>query len=568
MKLSDYIVQLLEERNIKHVFGYPGGMITHLMESLSHSKEIECHLAYNEQGAALAAVGYAQVSNEPVMVFSSSGPGATNLITGIADAWFDSVPVLFVTGNVNTYEAKNQINVRQKGFQEANIVEMVSGITKYAVQLNYPDKVQEVFGKAFFEINNGRKGPALIDIPMDITRAEVNVAVEKGQVCDENISDDYLHEIIKIVDRKLEKSKRPVLLLGNGVHSAGIESEICKLVKNIGAPVVTSLPASDLLPKLGRYGQGFIGAYGCRSANIIIEKSDLVISIGSRLDNRQTGNDVKWFATEAELVRFEIDKEELLLNVKDNEVKICGDISKIIPRVCDVIKQYGFEEWLEICESIQKELEEYDKTPQTNFLNKLISTFRDDAVITTDVGQNQIWVPQAIKNKDCRRILFSAGFGCMGYSLPAAIGACIATKNTVYCFNGDGGLQMNIQELQFAVREQLPIKIIVLNNNSLGMIRHFQELYFENNNFMTTYESGYTVPQFEKIANAYGIPAISVDMSDVEQCSTFMEKNKLCLINIDMGYPTVLEPKSIYNKPLAYQIPPIPEEVQRKLMSM
>lgn len=569
MKVSDYIVRYLERIGVTDVFGYPGGMITHLMDSLSHSNIITSHLSYNEQGAAMAAVGYAQASHKPVMVFTSSGPGATNLLTGLCNAWFDSVPVLFITGNVNTYESRGTHNVRQKGFQEAEIVDMVAGVTKYVKKINNTEEVKESLETAIRMMSEGRPGPCLLDIAMDVTRGDIepNFSIRS---CDEEESDNLRSDNLNLdaVFAALRQAERPVLLLGNGIHICGCEKLIVQLVQKLKMPVLTSLPASDLLSYCVPYSQGFIGAYGKRSANIILEKSDLVIAMGSRLDNRQTGTDVSWFATKAQLIRFEIDKEELGLVVKEGEIQVNCNIRQVLSRLIEFPNNKEYSKWLAVCSQIQGKLRNYDKTPQLEFLHELIDAIPDDGLITTDVGQNQIWVPQAMGYEKHYRVLFSAGFGAMGYSLPAAIGASIACKKDVYCFNGDGGIQMNIQELQFIVRENLPVKIVVLNNSSLGMIRHFQELYFDNNSFMTNQGHGYSSPCFAKIANAYGIPSISVDMNSIEKSKKFLAENRACLLEVMVGNPTYLEPKSIYNKPLAYQLPEIPKELQNELMSL
>ena len=300
----------------------------------------------------------------------------------------------------------------------------------------------------------------------------------------------------------------------------------------------------------------------------MLEKSDLVISVGSRLDNRQTGTDVSWFATKAELIRLDIDEEELKLTIKKGETQYRCDLAEILPVLLEKEFSREYQEWLTVCRKIEEKLDSYDQNEPVEFLKELFSYLPEESVITTDVGQNQIWVPQAMDIRKKVRILFSAGLGSMGYSLPAAIGAQIASGKPVFCFNGDGGVQMNIQEMQFIAREKIPVKIIVLNNHSLGMIRQFQELYFDSNHFMTTEGCGYSAPDFSAIAQAYGIPARNVSLNEAKTCAEFLMCHDHCLINVDMGNRTYLKPKSLYNKPLAYQIPSLPEELQDELMEM
>lgn len=565
MKLSDFIVSFLEKKGVTDVFGYPGGMITHFMESLSHSKNIKTHLSRHEQAAAFEAVGYVKSSKKPTAVFTSSGPGATNLVTGICDAWFDSTPVLFITGNVNTYESRAGYNVRQKGFQETDIISIVSSITKFSKYIQNEYEIKDILENAWDKMYSERKGPSLIDVPMNITRAEIDT-----NALSFNIEKQKNSQVIDFgeIEKIINESKRPVILIGNGVHISDCEESVAKLIQKWKIPVVTSLPAVDLQHDYYPYSQGFIGAYGKRAANIIVEKSDLIISIGSRMDNRQIGTDSSFFATKAKLIRFDIDNNELNVKVKSDELSYCADIRFVIDGLDKISIKNDHSHWIYVCEKIQDTLQSFDRTDQVTFLKKIIDSLPNGSYVSTDVGQNQIWVPQALSVQKKVRMIFSSGFGSMGFSLPAAIGAAIANHMPVYSFNGDGGIQMNIQELEVIVRENLPIKIIILNNSSLGMIRQFQELYFNNNDFLTNRGHGYSCPDFEKIGNAYGIPSINANLNDVEMIQEFIKNNHYCLINIDVNNPTYLNPKSIYNKPLSHQIPELPEEIQKYLMEL
>lgn len=565
IKVSDYIVEFLVEQGVEHVFGYPGGMITHFMESLSKCGLIQTHLCYHEQAAAFEAVGYSKVSNKPTVVFTSSGPGATNLLTGISDAWLDSTPVIFITGNVNTYESKKSFLVRQKGFQELNITNIVSSVTKYCTYLEVPTNVKYELQKSFFLANSGRKGPCLIDIPMDISR----------QMIDENNLEEYLGSAILqncLIDcnifQMLSSSQRPVVIIGNGIHISGSENEVASIIKKWKVPVVSSLLAVDMLYYFGDYSFGFIGAYGSRVANIILDKADLVISIGSRLDNRQIGNDRLRFSSNAKLIRLDIDANELDLKVKDDEIDIICDIKSFCDSYdCDN-GSFDFSDWLKVCDDIRNRLSSFDGNMQVHFLKDLLSSFREDGTIVVDVGQNQIWVPQALSVNMKTRMIFSGGLGAMGFSLPAAIGASLATNSVVYSFSGDGGFQMNIQELQFVKRENLNIKFFILNNHSLGMIRHFQELYFEGNEFLTTEKGGYIAPDFVKVGEAYGIPSKRFTLGDLRDIVKFSCENSPCIIDIDVGTKTYVEPKSVYNRPLSYQLPPLPLEEYEYIMKL
>ncbi len=563
MKASDYIVSYLENRRIQHVFGYPGGMITHFMDSLSKSKNIKAHLTYHEQGAAFAACGYAQITKNPTVAFATSGPGATNMITGICNAWFDSIPTIFITGQVNVYEGKGNLSIRQRGFQETDIISIVKSITKYAVYIDDVKRLPYELDKAYNLTLQGRWGPVLLDIPMNVFSAEI-------ELCNAEVyTKEPIKQIIDLlnvteeINEKISCSKRPCFIIGNGAHCVNSEM-IISLVEKYNIPVVTSMPAVDILPTKHRLNYGFIGAYGNRTANTIIEKSDLLVTFGTRLDGRQTGTNRDWFATKAQIMRIDIDDNELKDPIKSNEIQIKCDLINLIPYLTEfekVIKEHDC--WIEVCDKIRDKLYTFDEQIPTKTVRHISKMLPNDCIVTTDVGQNQVWVAQAFDIKEKQRVLFSSGHGAMGYSLPAAIGACLATGKIVISFNGDGGLQMNIQELQTISREKLPIKIIVLNNQSLGMIRHFQEMYFESNFMMTVANTGYTVPDFVDIAKAYKIDAIKYNDDTDDECFIQMIRNdKPCLIEVLLENNTYTKPKSVYNRPLSYQEPLLTDEIQ------
>lgn len=569
MKLSDYIVLFLINKNITHVFGYPGGMVTHLMDSFDKfSDQIKVCTNYHEQACAFSACGYAQYSHKLGVAYATSGPGATNLMTGIANAYFDSIATLFITGQVNTYEQKGDTHVRQKGFQEMDVVSIVRPITKYATMIINAEDIRYELEKAYYYAMSGRKGPVVLDIPMDIFRAEINPEALKGFDEIKEDSVDY-YQISEILKKYLLKAKKPIILAGAGISKANKIDEFRKLVEILKIPVVTSMIAIECLNSDSPYNFGFIGAYGHRYANFVTAKSDLIISIGSRLDSRQTGVDNKVFAENATLIRIDIDEKEISNKIKENEIQIICDIEKLLPALLNTEFEVSCEKWLETCNMLKSELKELD-CEIGNVMAKYLSIVVDeDAVITTDVGQNQVWIAQSFQIKSGQQILFSGGHGSMGYSLPAAIGAYYASEKPVICINGDGGIQMNIQELQLIAREEIPIKIIVLNNYSLGMIRHFQEMYFESNYVQTRKEKGYTPPDFTKIANAYGIRSINVtSVEQLEELRVILIDALPVLINIDLDNNTYVYPKLSIGKPIYDQDPLMNRELFNTLCGM
>lgn len=564
MKTSDYIVEYLIDRGITDVFGYPGGMVTHLMDSFSrYQGQITAHVTYHEQGAAMAACGYAQVSGKTGVAYATSGPGATNLITGIANAYMDSIPTLFITGQVNSYEQKYELRVRQKGFQETDIVSMVKPITKFATQINDATKIKYYLDKAFFIANHGRKGPVLLDVAMDVTRTDINTDELEGyfHIKKNKIKVEVSH-LIPIIQR----AKRPVILIGNGLDRRSKEWK--DTINKLSIPVVSSMIAVDIQEGLD-YFYGFIGAYGNRTANFVVAKSDLIISIGSRLDIRQVGAKRENFAKKATLIRVDIDEGELDYKVHDDEIDILADAGEFIDEILNKwpIRDYSY--WIDICNTLKDTLAEYDDRSYNRIIRKISTLIPEGTVITTDVGQNQVWVAQSFVVKKEDRILFSGGHGAMGYSLPASIGAAIASKKMVYCFNGDGGIQMNIQELQLVAREQLPIKIILFNNNSLGMIRHFQEMYFSGNYFQTTKIGGFTSPDFNRLADAYQIDYYIVNCEeDIDYLKDVFTNEKPTLIEVKLNENTYVFPKLEYGKPIQDQEPLLDRKLFNELMKL
>lgn len=570
MKASDYIVEYFIKKGITDVFGYPGGMVTHLMDSFSkYSKQIESHVTYHEQGASFAACGYAQVTGKMGVAYATSGPGATNLITGICNAYFDSIPALFITGQVNTFESKDGLNVRQRGFQETDIVSMVSTITKHAIRITNPQELKFHLDYAFYIAQEGRKGPVLLDIPMNVFRAEVNPNEMRGYA--EEINDthkEYLTEKEEdILRQALIRAKRPVLLLGQGIKSAGVIELARQIVEELKIPTVSTMLSIDVIGS--EWNFGFIGAYGERVANFIVAKSDLLITIGARLDVRQVGARRENFAPDAKLIRIDIDAGELEYRVHQEEIGIVGDAGAALRTLQQIARQQelAYENWVSTCCFIQKKLQGIDKRIPNELIERLGDIIPDEVVITTDVGQNQVWVAQSLKTKKNQKVLFSGGHGAMGYSLPAAIGCACGSNHTVYSFNGDGGVQMNIQELQTVARERLPIKIVILNNYALGMIRHFQEMYFQDNYTQTVADGGYTVPDFEKLAHAYGLDYKSIrDVSDIE--AEIFEGNEPAIIEVMINEKTYVFPKLEFGKPNQDQEPLLDRELYSSLMEL
>lgn len=565
-KVSDYIVDFLVKKGITDVFGYPGGMVTHLMESFrTRDNQIQAHVNYHEQASAFCACGYAQVSGLPGVAYATSGPGATNLVTGICNAYFDSIPAIFITGQVNTFESRAGLKIRQKGFQETDIVSMVSGVTKYCSYIADADNIRMELEKAWFWANEGRKGPVLLDIPMNIFRSVIETDTLPGY-CPEG--EDVCQIPWEQILSAFREAERPAILLGAGNKFGDVRNFIRTFSACCSIPMVTSMPAFDLLERSDPNHYGFIGAYGDRIANFLLAKCDLLLTVGTRLDVRQVGANRENFAPNARIIRVDIDQGELDNPIKTNELHIKAKADIFWQELLE-IKEYikSPEEWITVCNIMREKLRGMDLKTPTRLLRSFSRIVPGQAVITTDVGQNQVWTAQSFENRGSQEILFSGGHGAMGYSLPAAIGAYYARQGPVISLNGDGGIQMNIQELQFIARENLPITIVVLNNQALGMIRHFQEMYFDNQYYQTVPSGGYNAPDFGKIAAAYGFPYYIVrSCADIEEIDWDFQHSQLVEIRIDED--TYVFPKLEFGKPNQDQEPLLDRRLYDYLMGL
>lgn len=609
MKVTDYIVEFLQRKGIHDFFGYQGTMIAHLVDSIEKNPHTRSHSSYNEQGAAFAACGYAQAGEKCACAYATSGPGAANLISGIADAYFDSLPIIFFTGQLNTYEYSGIPGLRQQGFQEIDIVAMTKPVTKYAVQIRKEEDIVKELNKAWKIANTGRKGPVLIDLPMNIQRgyvatpvfeteneAQTGAAKATHMVSAEvNMTQQNLVKVravetdaVQTILQELSMAHRPVILLGHGVSDRKVREELFTLARKWQIPVITSVLEMSALPWDDPLNFGCIGgAYGHRYANMIANaKSDLLICLGISLCTRQIGTKVHEFAKNAKIIRVDIDSFNLERNIHENgkdEWKFCTDAAEVIfglkCRTDEEAVEYDFGNWLTVCQEIRSELRKFDDTIPERYPNRMISilsdALADTSAVAVDVGQHMVWCYQSFHNRKDQKMLFSGGHGAMGYALPAAIGAYYATGEPVACICGDGAFQMNIQELEWVAREQLPITMIVMNNHALGMIRHLQRDYFDNVYADTTQGHGFSSCNFEKVAKAYGITAISMTADEVKEgAAAFLQKAEQegqkapRLLEICMEPGTYAYPKTCLGEPIHNQQPYAPEDIYDKLMNL
>jgi acetolactate synthase-1/2/3 large subunit len=581
MKLSDYVIDFIVKQGVFHIFEFIGGAITHLIDSTIDRDDIQCISVHHEQAGAFAAEAYARINGKLGVAMATSGPGALNMLTGIGSCYFDSVPCLFITGQVNTYEYKFDRPVRQIGFQETDIVSIVKPLVKYAELVIDAGKIRYHLEKAVYLAQTGRPGPVLLDIPMNIQRVQIDHDVIEGFIgsdehrrlektrpsCDEAV----LSEVIKLFG----KAQRPVILAGGGIRTAHATEHFRAFVDKTGIPVVCSLMGLDALPSDHPCNFGLIGAYGNRYSNLTLANCDLLSVLGSRLDSRQTGTRPDTFARAARKIHVDIDRNELNAKVSV-DLAIQSDVAVFLSALNERLDDYRKPDLSPWYAAIERYRAKYPtRSNETGsaaidpnlFMEWLSGHCGNDDVICLDVGQNQMWAAQSFRLKEGQRMLISGGMGAMGFALPAALGAAKAAPGKrVVVISGDGGIQVNIQELDTIINNRLPIKIIILNNGCLGMVRQFQDLYFGGRRQSTVI--GYGCPDLVKIAAAYGLTATSISSLDDADAvlEKFLATEGPSLLEVKLARSTWVNPKLVVNRPIEDMSPHLDREELKEEM--
>lgn len=494
---AEFLVDCLIKLGVTDVFGIPGGVVLDFLYELDRRKdEITAHLSFHEQCAGFAASGYAQFSGKLGVAYATKGPGITNLLTPVADAYSDGTPLLIVTAHSEKVLDKN---IRFTGEQELDTVDIFKSVTKYAVRIDsaaaFPLEVKKACNIAL----EGRKGPVLIDVLTSVFTENILDITTPNNV--ETIipikSADYIIE-------KLKTSHRPIILIGDGIHQSRAESLVRELAEKANIPVLSSRCAEDIMSTSEMY-YGYIGSHGIRYANFILSKADLIIALGNRLAFPINSASFKSICENAEIICVELDENEagrLIPNCKCFIENVTDTLNELAGRNICYIRP---EKWISVCKKLKKELFDADINSPTRILLKAFRTIGSDVTIVNDVGNNEFWSSRAyIYSGISNRVLYSKCFGALGCSLGKSIGAYYASKSPMLCVTGDQGLQLNSQELQFIGMHKLPIAILLLNNNSSGMIRSREKQRYGR--FVhTTHDSGYGTPNFKKLAEAYGI---------------------------------------------------------------
>lgn len=509
---SEAVILSLLEEGVDTIFGYPGGAIMPIYDSLYHYQDKVNHLLVrHEQGAAHAAQGYARVTGDVGVCFATSGPGATNLMTGIADAQIDSTPIVCITGQVPSHLLGTD------AFQESDVLGISMPVTKWNFQITSPEEIPEAIARAFYIAKTGRPGPVLLDITKNAQFGELDFEYTP---CEKIRSYHPYPEInpkdIEDAAAVINGAKKPYILVGHGVLISGAEKEVLELSEKANIPVASTLLGLSSFPPDHPNYVGYLGMHGNYAPNVLTNECDVLIAIGMRFDDRVTG-DVNQYATKAKVVHIEIDPSEIDKIIK-TEVDVNADAKQALEQLIPLINKADHSSWIEEFRTLEKmeyekviEGDIYPKTSQVKMgeVVRMISEIsKGEAIVVTDVGQHQMVASRYYKFRKPNSLVTSGGLGTMGFALPAAMGAQVGQKDEkVIAIAGDGGFQMTIQELGTIAQYNIPVKIVVLNNNFLGMVRQWQQLFFEKRYSFTEM----TNPDFVKIVDGYGIPCKRVD---------------------------------------------------------
>ena len=559
MRVSDYISKALADLGVRHVFMLTGGGSMFLNDAIGHEPRIQCVFNHHEQACAIAAEGYARITNTPGVLNVTTGPGGINALNGVYGAWVDSIPMLVISGQVKRETMLSTYNIpglRQIGDQEADILGMVKGITKYAVLINDPEDVRYQLEKAWHLAQAGRPGPCWLDIPVDVQNSQINPELLKGYDLaeDHSVLETELSSICRDILERLAKAERPVVMAGKGIRLGNALEEFESVIRELGIPVVPAWTALDLVASDDPLFCGRPGDLATRAGNFTVQNSDVLLVLGSRLGLRQVSYNWNSFARFAYKIQVDIDAVEFQKPTVKIEQPVHADVKVFLQEMLRQIKQNKFNkekhsDWLAWCKA---RLDRYPsvlphhrarKGEYTNpyyFIERLFENLDSDDVVVCGNGTANVAAFQAANLKNGQRLIANTGDASMGYDLPAAIGAAVARSGKrVICLAGDGSLQLNLQELQTVVQYQLPVKIFVLNNNGYVSIRLSQANMFKRLTGESA-QSGVSFPDIVKLAQAYGLPAMRIGYDQLEsgiQSALQMSGPVICDVFLDPDQP-------------------------------
>lgn len=541
MKFTDYVVQFIAELGVKHVFLVSGGAAIHLVDSINKRADIDYICNNHEQACAMAADGYSRGNGNIGVAISTSGPGATNMLTGVCGAYYDSVPVLYITGQVTTWRLKGDSGVRQVGFQETDVIDIYKSVTKYATMIRKPEDIKYELQKAVHIATSGRKGPVLIDLPDDLQRSEIDPSNLREFVPE--LEEPSKLDVAKCIDL-LRQAEKPLVVFGNGVKLSGAEREAVLFVEKLGLPVLQTWTDMDVLPFNHPLNAGSFGQHGSKYGNVAIQNSDLLFVLGSRIDTHMTGSILDNFAPKAKKIIVDIDACEI--NRLPHDVGIVSDVKIFLDTINEEnLNINDISKWRNQIDHWKKQyptvLPSYYEDIVVNpyvFFKKMSECVKDNDLIAVDTGSALAWFMQAFEFSG-QKVFSDFNNTAMGWCLPASMGLMLSTGKRVIAVMGDGALQMNIQELSTVKLHNLPIKIFVISNKGYSMIRQTQDDWLKSEYEASTSETiGF--PDFVKVANAYGLRTVDINTRD-EITSKIMEVLNdddpvFCNVNVPDSY--------------------------------
>lgn len=565
MKVSDYLVNELVRIGVTDVFGIPGGVILEFIYALERQKNrIKAHLNFHEQASAYAACGYAQYSGKLGAAYCTCGPGITNMITAIADAYFDSIPVLFITAHSH---ADMNCEMRIAEEQQLNPIPLIEHITKYAVRIENTEEVCPQILKACELALSDRKGPVLLDFSSKILKTDILVKESSDLHIEKK--DVNMMSNIEVIKKYIEQSHRPIFLIGDGIRQEDVIRKIVEFSQKVQIPVISSRFAQDIMPEESLY-YGYIGSHATRYSNFILAKSDLIIALGNRMAFNLNSKSFGMAMQKKRVIRIEVDESEFIRKVP-NSFNINTDVNSVISDMLITdIKYANCEDWVNICNVIKEKLFGYDVKFPVDILSEIIAKIDEETPLVCDIGNNELWVSRAYAySKSKARIIHSKSLKTVGSAIGKAIGVYYACNQVVVCFVGDQGFQFNIQELQYLKDNNLPIIIILINNNSSGMLRTAEKNQGYSQFIHTTYDSGYSTPNFKNVVKAYGLEYFLIEVKDdIMMLEQALLKKKPCIIEFIIDDTVDADQYLPKGNPCQKFTPEIPVELYEELDNM
>lgn len=529
MKLSDYVIDFLVKQNIHHAFLVSGGAVIHLVDSAARHPQIQPICVQHEQFGAASADGYARVTGNLGLMMVTSGPGATNIVTSVCNAYFDSIPVIYLTGQVARFRIKQSKKLRQKGFQETDVVSIFEDITKYVTLITDPTAIRYELEKAIYMAREGRPGPVVLDIPDDLQREEIQPSQLKSFIPPNH---SKIESHTQEIDQLIKSAKKPLLILGAGIHISKSEKEVLAFARMYHLPILFTWGAADLLPHNDPLNMGCIGVCGPRAGNFAVQNADLIIAMGTRLSQMITGGKQSLFSPHSKKVMVDIDPEELeKFNSAGFSIDwpILADLKFFLKSIQRQEEQKDqFSVWRNLIHSWKRRYplfkeENIDYENRVNpyfFIKKLSQVIPEKSIVIGDTGANISWTMQAFETKMEQKIFSAWNHTPMGYSLPASIGASLATKEEVICLIGDGGLMMCLQELATVRRYNLPVKIFIFDNQGHGIQKQTIDTWLHSHYVAVDYQSGLYFPNYQALAHSFDLPFFEIkrnkDLCDLQ----------------------------------------------------